>query len=205
MKKNFSYILFFLIFKINIFGYGTAISEDKYDKLDIFNEDGSINVVIEIPAGTIEKWEIDKKDYIIKQEIKDGKFRVIDYLAYPFNYGFIPKTILPVNKGGDGDHLDVVVIGPSVKRGSVIKVKPIGTIILLDSGEIDSKIIALSLNDTNLSKMNSIQQLKEKYTGIMDIVKIWLQNYKGEILEVKGELNKTKTQDYIKNFSINLR
>jgi inorganic pyrophosphatase len=202
MKNFFFYIL---LSKIIIFGTGTAISEDNYNDLNIFNEDGSINVVIEIPAGTIEKWEVDKKDLRIKQEIKDGKFRVIDYLAYPFNYGFIPKTILPVNKGGDGDHLDVVVIGPSVKRGSVIKVKPIGTIILLDSGEIDSKIIALSLNDTNLSKMNSIQQLKEKYTGIMEIIKIWLQNYNGEILEIKGELNKMKTQEYIKSFSIDLK
>lgn len=202
MKNFFFYIL---LSKIIIFGTGTAISEDNYNDLNIFNEDGSINVVIEIPAGTIEKWEVDKEDLRIKQEIKDGKFRVIDYLAYPFNYGFIPKTILPVNKGGDGDHLDVVVIGPSVKRGSVIKVKPIGTIILLDSGEIDSKIIALSLNDTNLSKMNSIKQLKEKYTGIMDIIKIWLQNYNGEILEIKGELNKMKTQEYIKSFSIDLK
>ena len=74
----------------------------------------------------------------------------------------MPQTILPLNKGGDGDQLDVIIIGPSIPRGSTIKVKPIGAIILYDKGQVDTKIISLSINDTNLSKMNSIADIKKK-------------------------------------------
>ena len=101
---------------------------------------------MEIPAGTNEKWEILKDGTKIEREIKDGKFRIVDYLSYPFNYGFIPQTILPISKGGDGDPLDVIVISSSVKRGSIIKAKPIGALIMIDNKEVDTKILALGIN-----------------------------------------------------------
>ena len=56
-------------------------------------------------------------------EFKDGKPRIVKYLGYPGNYGMVPKTLLPENLGGDGDPLDVIVLGPQVERGSVIKCK----------------------------------------------------------------------------------
>ena len=79
--------------------------------------------------------------------------------------------MLPLNKGGDGDQLDVVIIGPSISRGSIIKVKPIGAIILNDKGQVDTKIF-LSINDTNLSQMNSIADIKN-YLGLFDIISLW--------------------------------
>lgn len=75
-------------------------------------ENGNINVVIEIPVGTNEKFEVDKVTGQLKLEIlKDGKPRLVNYLPYPFNYGMVPRTLLPKHLGGDGDPLDVVVLG----------------------------------------------------------------------------------------------
>ena len=108
--------------------------------------------------------------------------------------------MLPLNKGGDGDQLDVVIIGPSISRGSIIKVKPIGAIILNDKGQVDTKIISLSINDTNLSKMNSIADIKKNYLGLFDIISLWSQNYKGEVLELKGFLSKKNSLNYINQF-----
>ena len=102
--------------------------------------------------------------------------------------------------GGDGDPLDIIIIGSNIKRGSAIKAKPIGTLVLLDKNEIDSKVIALMINDTNISKMNSIDDLEKYYIGLMDIIKIWIINYKGESLELKRVLGKTATKEYIQKY-----
>jgi inorganic pyrophosphatase len=108
-----------------------------------FFEDGDINVVVEIPAGTLEKWEVDKTDGKMKWEFVDKKPRIINYLGYPGNYGMIPGTLLSKELGGDGDPLDVIVLGPPVERGSIVKCKLIGVLYLLDRGEKDDKLIAI--------------------------------------------------------------
>ena len=79
-----------------------------------FNEDGTVNVVIEIPAGISEKWEVSKTTGSLSREFYMGKPRTIDYEPYPINYGMIPRTVLPSRVGGDGDPLDVLVLGNSL-------------------------------------------------------------------------------------------
>ena len=194
-------LIFFSIISIIIF-LPKAYADEKNLISDIFpfNEDGTINAVVEIPAGTLEKWEVTKDGSQIKQKIKNNKIRTIDYLAYPFNYGFIPQTILPAEEGGDGDQLDIIIIGSSVKRGSVLKVKPIGTIIALDNNEIDSKIVSLAVNDLEISRLNSIDDLEKRYIGLFEIIKIWIENYKGEAIEIKNILGKRATKRYIDKY-----
>jgi inorganic pyrophosphatase len=139
---------------------------------------GNINVVVEIPAGTNAKWEVDKTTGQLKWEFKQGKPRVVSYLGYPGNYGMIPGTCLLKEMGGDGDPLDVIVIGPAVPRGSVVKARPIGVLKMLDDGEQDDKIIALLL-DSPLDRISTIEELEREYKGITDIIEIWFSNYKG--------------------------
>ena len=55
-----------------------------------------------------------------------GTPRIINYGNYPVNYGMIPKTVLPINLGGDGDPLDAIVLGNPLPRGTVLKAKIIG-------------------------------------------------------------------------------
>ena len=63
------------------------------------NQSGDINVVVEIPTGSTEKWEVTKPDGELKWEFKDGKPRIVKYLGYPGNYGMIPQTLLPEDRG----------------------------------------------------------------------------------------------------------
>ena len=206
MKKiNLSEKYFFsnLIFIIVIFIFlSQSYAEEKNFIFDIypFNEDETINAIVEIPAGTLEKWEITKDGNQIKQQIENNKIRTIDYLAYPFNYGFIPQTILPIEDGGDGDQLDIIIIGPNVKRGSILKVKPVGTLIVVDNNEIDSKIISLAINNLEISRLNSIDDLEKNYLGLFEIIKIWIENYKGEVVEIKNVLGKKATKRYINKY-----
>jgi inorganic pyrophosphatase len=149
-------------------------------------ENGDINVVIEIPAGTLEKWEVDKKNGSMRLEFVDEKPRIVQYLAYPANYGMIPQTVLPKELGGDGDPLDVLVLGDACSRGDVVACKLIGVMCMLDNGEQDDKLIAVKKGSPYYS-VNSIAELNEKFPGITEILKIWFTNYKGNgKIEVKG-------------------
>jgi len=143
-----------------------------------YTEDSLVNVVIEIPAGTNQKWEVEKTEGKLVHQLVGGTPRIIKYLAYPANYGMVPRSILPKTQGGDGDPLDILVLGPAAVRGEVIPVKVIGVLRLLDRGEIDDKLIAVS-HDSPLFAMNSIEELNERYIGISTIIETWFSNYKG--------------------------
>ena len=150
------------------------------------NPDGDINVVVEIPTGTLEKWEVVKPGGELKWEFRNDKPRIVQYLGYPGNYGMVPQTLLPKELGGDGDPLDVIVLGPAVPRGSVVKARLIGVLRLLDGGEQDDKLLAVQ-QDTPLYDVNSLKELDEKYQGVSEIVRIWFSNYKGPgKMEAKG-------------------
>lgn len=150
---------------------------------NIFNNtpainDGCVNAIIEISSGEIEKWELNKKSGEIERDSIDGLPRTINYLGYPANYGMVPQTILPKEKGGDGDPLDIIVIGEPVLKGEIIKCKIIGVLKLLDRNEKDDKLIAIAEN-SSLSSINSMEELNEKNNGISKILEIWFSNYKG--------------------------
>lgn len=141
-------------------------------------EDGKIQAVVEIPAGTLDKWEVDKETGYMKWEIRDEKPRVVLYLGYPGNYGMIPRTLLSKESGGDGDPLDVIILGQPVERGSIVKAQLIGVLRLLDGGEQDDKLIAV-LDDSPFSGINSIEELNQEFIGVADIIQTWFVNYKG--------------------------
>ena len=162
------------------------------------HEDGDVNAVIEIPAGTSDKWELNKSTGKLEWEKVDGQPRFVNYIGYPANYGMIPKTLLPKEKGGDGDPLDIIVLGPPVEREQVLKCKIIGLIYLLDRGEQDDKIIAVS-HDSPLYGVNSLDELNEQYNGVNEIIQLWFKNYKGKgLMESKGFGDKATAQDILK-------
>ncbi|MDH3997918.1 MAG: inorganic diphosphatase [Desulfuromonadales bacterium] len=144
-----------------------------------FSDENSINAVIEIPTGTNAKWEVDKSSGQLQWEFKKGKPRVVKYLSYPGNYGMVPQTLLSEADGGDGDPLDVIVLGPAVPRGSVVAVTPIGVLKMLDKGEQDDKIIAV-MKGTPFKKIGSLKELQKKFPGTVKILKTWFANYKGQ-------------------------
>lgn len=162
-------------------GIGLETDIDSINLLtDVFPnfEDNHVNAVIEIPAGTLEKWELDKTTGKIELEFIENRPRIIKYLGYPGNYGMIPRTLLSKEKGGDGDPLDIIVLGPPVERGHIVKCKIIGVLYLTDNGEQDSKLIATSINSP-LYEVSTIDELNDKYNGITEILELWFSNYKG--------------------------
>ena len=126
-----------------------------------------------------------------------GAPRLINFASYPINYGMIPRTLLPVSRGGDRPS-DVILLGDPLKQGQVVKAKPIGMMTMNDNGDQDDKIIAIPLNDELLNKVNDITDLKENYPDLLNEIKIWFENYKGNnVVEFLGFKNAQKANELI--------
>ena len=97
-----------------------------------------INVIVEIPKGSMNKYEYDKKHNMIKLD------RVLfSPFHYPGDYGLVPQTL-----SEDGDPLDaLVLVTNSTYPGILIEARPIGLLQMNDDGESDDKIICVATND----------------------------------------------------------
>ena len=163
----------------------TAIPIPSYDTLTPFTpfpgdsaQPTHVRVIVEISAGSNEKWEVDSETGILDWDYKDGKPRVIQYLPYPWNYGMIPGTILPLEQGGDGDPLDVILLGQCAERGAIVEGRVIGMVRMTDRGEQDDKLLAVR-PDGIFSAIHGVSELEEQFPGVLEITSIWLRHYKG--------------------------
>ena len=143
---------------------------------------------IEISKHSKNKYELDKETGLI---ILD---RVLSTsMIYPENYGFIPLTLAE-----DNDPLDVLVLcQESIYPASLVKSTPIGVLKMVDSGEGDSKIIAVASQD---SQMNFFKDIKELPSHMLDEIANFFENYKaleGKYTEVLGYESKEVAQEII--------
>jgi inorganic pyrophosphatase len=161
---------------------------------DPINRDGTYNVVIEIPAGTTAKYETSKETGMLELEQKNGAPRFVQYLGYPVNYGAIPRSVLLKSKGGDGDSVDVLALGPAVPRGSVVRGRVIGVLSLVDTGETDDKAVIV-MENSPFAKVKSIADLDAKFPGVTTILQTWFTSYKGYGKDGKLMLSSTGFKD----------
>jgi inorganic pyrophosphatase len=128
-------------------------------------------VVVEIPAGSKNKYELDKPTGILKLD------RVLySSVHYPANYGFIPRSYCD-----DGDPLDVLVLGQEpVHPLTMMFVRPIGVMHMRDQGKADDKILAVAVNDPTV---NHIHELAEAPPHTMTEIHRFFLDYK--VLEEK--------------------
>ncbi len=162
-----------------------------------YNLDNSINAIIEISAGEIEKWEISKIDGSLTWDFYKGSPRVVSYKPYPINYGIVPRTLYRNKIGGDDDPLDIIVLGPPIAKGKVVNAKAIGLMLMTDLGEKDDKIIAVPTNG-DFDKIESLEELKKFFPDELNLVKDWFENYKGkDVVEFIGFENEEEANKLI--------
>jgi inorganic pyrophosphatase len=150
-----------------------SISEAKQtDNSCLLSSEDTLRFRIEIPAGTKQKWEFNDETGEMEKDYKDGKERIIQFLPYPGNYGFIPETL-----AGDGDPIDVIDLDEAEKRGKLKEVRIIGALNFEDKKEEDIKFIGVSPNGT-FGHIQSIEQLLLKKPAVLEILKSWFLNYK---------------------------
>jgi len=170
-----TYLLQFLFLFVTF-----PIHADIYSEAKIFSDENILQMVVEIPAGTNKKIEYDKfKNEFLINKI-NGSDRVINFLPYLGNYGFIPSTLMDKERGGDGDALDILLISEQLDTGTIVGVIPIGLLVLEDFGEIDTKIIAIPASKSlQVIDATSFVELNINYPALKRIIKLWFLNYKG--------------------------
>jgi inorganic pyrophosphatase len=121
---------------------------------DIYVDDHLIEtafpVVIEVPMGSKNKYELDKETGLLKLD------RVLySAVHYPANYGFIPRTFCE-----DGDPLDALVLGQEpVNPLTMMDARAIGVMRMRDEKGLDDKIIAVSVRDPAVADYMDHSQL----------------------------------------------
>ena len=127
----------------------------------------AINVIVEIQKGSSNKYEIDKKTGLIALD------RVLHTAqSFPFDYGFVPQTLWH-----DGDPLDVIILTTyPLIPGVLVSVRPVAIMGMNDSGEEDSKIIAVPATDprwNDLKDLNkhTLNEIAHFYTTYKDLQK----------------------------------
>jgi inorganic pyrophosphatase len=151
-----------------------------------FSTDNVINAVIEISAGSTEKWEIDNFSGKIRRDFEKESPRVIKFLPYPGNYGLIPQTFQDKSLGGDGDALDIIVLSNRIPKGSIVPVRVMGSMRLLDDGETDDKYIAVLENSKIFQDVKNISEMMIKFPGSIQIVRLWFEGYKKNKIQFVG-------------------
>lgn len=108
--------------------------------------------VTEIPAGGMIKYETDAKTGFIVAD----RFQSMP-VAYPANYGSLTQSL-----GGDNDPLDVIFYTRApLQPGTLIKLRPIGVLKMIDGGEVDDKIVAVPASkiDPTYDDINEMRDL----------------------------------------------
>ena len=114
----------------------------------------TVNALIEIPKGSRSKYEVDKATGLLRLD------RVIySSFHYPINYGFIPQTL-----GQDNDPLDVLVLcSQSIQPLCLVEATVIGNMQMIDSGQVDDKIIAVAEHDPSVNHYKKIDDLPQHF------------------------------------------
>ncbi len=136
--------------------------------------------VVEIEKGSKCKYELDKETgFIIMDRV------LYTSTHYPMNYGFIPLTY-----AGDGDPLDVFVLcSQPIEILSLVRVYPIGVVVMKDQEEEDEKIIAIPFGDPQYNKFTDISQLPNHISDeLMHFLSVYkeLENKSVEVVKLEG-------------------
>jgi inorganic pyrophosphatase len=125
-----------------------------------------MNVIVEIPKFSKNKYEIDKETGIIALD------RVMHSAQdYPFDYGFVPQTLFD-----DGDALDVVLVTTyPLAPGILVRARPVAIMEMVDGGDRDDKVIAVPVDDP---RMNDIQDLEDLGTHFPKEMSHFFETYK---------------------------
>ena len=115
-------------------------------------EPDDINTIVEINKGSKNKYEIDKETGLIALDR-------VSHTAqdFPFDYGFVPKTLWD-----DEDALDVIILTTyPLIPGILVRVRPVALLNMIDCGDADDKVIAVPVDDPRWEKVLDLEDINK--------------------------------------------
>lgn len=127
----------------------------------------SMNVIIENPRGSKNKYEIDKETGILALD------RTMHTAQdFPVEYGFVPQTLWD-----DGDALDAILLSTNpFFPGALVRSRPIAVVKMIDSGENDYKVLGVPVDDPRFA---DIKDLKDVNPHTIKEIQHFFETYKG--------------------------
>ena len=140
------------------------------------NMPDEVNVIVEIPMGSQNKYEIDKDSSLLKLD------RVLfSPFHYPGDYGFIPQTL-----GQDNDPLDgLVLMNFPTYPMTLINSRPIGVLRMVDTGDNDEKILCVPVDDIRYADTKDLNDVPK---AVRDEIAHFFEVYK-HLEKKKVEIN----------------
>lgn len=155
------------------------------------NAPEEFNVIIEIPKGSHNKYEIDKETGLIALDRAN-----YSDAAFPYDYGFAPQTLWD-----DNDALDVIVLTTwPLNPGIMVAVRPVGVMEMVDDGDSDFKIIAVPVSD---KRWDDVQDIGDVNKHSLKEFQHFLETYKAlkgkpAPVEIKAINGKVEAMDAVK-------
>jgi inorganic pyrophosphatase len=138
------------------------------------NPDGTVNGYIEIPRGERRKYEFDMSrntraiDRVMSEQVG----------GYPVNYGFVPQTV-----SYDGDPFDVLVLGPALSGGEIVRGLIVGVMYMEDEKGLDSKVVLSPVATDGRAMYDLTPQIQNE---IADYFRRYKQGEPGKFSKVPG-------------------
>lgn len=140
-----------------------------------------VDVYIEIPKGSRNKYEYDKD----KKQIRFDRM-LFSAVHYPTDYGFIPKTL-----SLDGDPVDaLVLVWESTFPGCVIEAIPIGLFIMEDEKGHDEKVLCVPKNDPLWNYINDLSEVPSHFLKEIEHFFSIYKDLENKKVKVEGWQNK---------------
>lgn len=128
------------------------------------DENNIVQMVVEIPKGASNKYEFDwkTKTMFLDRVLYGANF-------YPGEYGYIPNTL-----DYDGDPLDIIsLITYPTFPGCLIEIRILGTIKMIDGGEIDTKLFGVVASDPRFNDFKALSDVPQHLRD--EIINFFLQ------------------------------
>jgi len=141
------------------------------------NSPKEINVIVEIPKGSKNKYEIDKETGLIALDRAMHTSQ-----DYPFDYGFMPQTLWE-----DGDALDVVLLTTyPLYPGILVDARPVALMHMVDGGDSDDKVIAVPMNDPRWDHVQDLDDINKHTIKEIEHFFITYKKIQNKVVEVNG-------------------
>jgi len=163
--------------------------------IPLFNIDDpsntTYNMIVEIPRFSQAKFEINR-EYLLNPIVQDHEDNHLRYIPNVFpwhghicNYGAFPQTWEnPFHEDewtglkGDKDPIDVCEVGrKALETGTVLPVKVLGILALLQGGETDWKVIVMNEEEANKEGIETLEDLTVEYPDLLDTVRKFFKVY----------------------------
>jgi inorganic pyrophosphatase len=150
-----------------------------------------INVVVEVPVGSRNKYEFDPElGVVIRDRVLPGSVR------YPMDYGFVPST-----EAADGEPVDVVLAAyDPAFPGCVLQARPIGVLDMEDTSGEDRNVFAVPSDDPRFQDIRRVEDLPDQNLREIEEFFLVYKRLEGdEEVEIRGWLGVEDAHELIRS------